>query len=311
MAATGTLGLASPAAHASPAQGSSGDGSERSRVIGTPTLTAEHKRDLARKDAEASAMWREAQELRAAVESGAEVTASGKNVAAALADCPDGDCSWQAVLAITQHTQINSYYCGPAMLQSLVEARSVSISQGAAASALGTTTAGTDWYQGGGVYPVEDALDAYLGSHGANYAPVNLSGSPSGSEKSDFKSRLYANTNNNWAEVRCATYGDWDPIGHAATSAGASTSRPTRWACTGCWRWASGPHRVMEAGQRSPSGDTIMRLSDSVTTSQRVRPAAGAGRVASTWSWMPPRAPDATEAREAVGGTGGRDVENL
>lgn len=198
MAATGTVGLASPAAHAAPAPGSSGDGSERSRVIGTPTLTAEHKRDLARKDAEASEMWREAQELRSAVESGAEVTASGKNVAAALADCPDGDCSWQAVLAITQHTQINSYYCGPAMLQSLVEARSVSISQGAAASALGTTTAGTDWYQGGGVYPVEDALDAYLGSHGANYAPVGLAGSPSGSEKSDFKSRVYANTNNNW-----------------------------------------------------------------------------------------------------------------
>lgn len=172
------------------------EGQEQSRVVGTPTLTPQQEADLAVKDAEAEELWQQMLELRAALESGAQFTASGQSVEELLASCPDGDCSF-ATAGVTQYAQERSYWCGPAMLKSLVRVRNVSISQSTAANRLGTTTAGTDWYDGNR-YPVEYALDYYLGPYGANYVPVNLPGSPTSTQKSQFQSRLTANTNGNW-----------------------------------------------------------------------------------------------------------------
>lgn len=71
-----------------------------------------------------------------------------------------------------QQAQINSYYCGPATVSSMLNAKSVSVGQSTAASSLGTTTNGTDWYNGSG-YPVRNTLNNYLNT--AWYAPYGTS----------------------------------------------------------------------------------------------------------------------------------------
>lgn len=178
-------------------------GGERSAIIGTPTLTAQDIKALAEKDAVAAADWAALMEVRAAVESGDKITrlrldsAGDKAVAPLDLPCVDGDCSWRTASRITQVAQSNGYYCGPAMLVSLVKVRNVSISQSTAASRLGTTTNGTDWYNGS-TYPVRSALNYYLGSHGAVYAPIGLPGSPTSTQKSQYQSRLTSNVNRNW-----------------------------------------------------------------------------------------------------------------
>jgi hypothetical protein len=173
------------------------EGQERSRVVGTPTLTPQQRADLAIKDAKAQATWDRMTELRAALEAGATFTASGERVDEMLAACPDGDCSWRVAIAIVQYSQERSFWCGPAMLKSLVRVRGITISQSTAAHRLSTTTNGTDWYNGS-YYPVERALDHYLGPHGANYVPIALPGSPTSTQRDLYKERLYRNVSRNW-----------------------------------------------------------------------------------------------------------------
>lgn len=200
--AGGTVALGAGAAPSSanelkPANPVVAENQEQSRVIGTPTLTPQQQTDLAVKDAAAQATRLKVTELRAALESGATFTTSGDRVEAVLASCPDGDCSWGVVTRISQVIQSNSFYCGPAMLRSLVMGK-ISISQVTAANRLGTTSDGTDWYNGS-YYPVEYALDYYLGPRGgANYVPINLPGSPTSTQKTEYKSRLYENTTRDW-----------------------------------------------------------------------------------------------------------------
>lgn len=71
---------------------------------------------------------------------------------------------------ITVAGQPNSYYCGPATLISLSRGRDVWLTWEQAAKMLGTTTQGTDWYNG--TYPMADALNAAI--PGWNYAPVGF-----------------------------------------------------------------------------------------------------------------------------------------
>lgn len=232
-------------------KGPAPEGEERSAIIGTPKLTALDLQKLAAKDAAAKAL--QSGERKAAVAAGIP--------------CPDGDCSWISS-TVQQQSQINGYYCGPATLASLVGVRGVSISQQTAASALGTTTNGTDWYNGS-TYPMQAALNRYLGPHGAYYAPVSLPGSPTQAQKDSYKSRLQSNTRSNWGTagdawevtggahlvghpnrtiyhwVAIKGYGDWGNQTHYADSvAGASSIS-----------WSSGVPAYSYI-----SSDTIMRI---------------------------------------------------
>lgn len=59
-----------------------------------------------------------------------------------------------------QQPQQTSYYCGPATVASILGAKNLNYSQSTLASRLGTTTAGTAWYNGGTSYPVRDVLNS-------------------------------------------------------------------------------------------------------------------------------------------------------
>lgn len=59
-----------------------------------------------------------------------------------------------------QQPQQTSYYCGPATVASILGAKNLHYSQSDLASYLGTTTAGTAWYNGGNSYPVRDVLNS-------------------------------------------------------------------------------------------------------------------------------------------------------
>jgi hypothetical protein len=75
--------------------------------------------------------------------------------------------SYNYIYDLYQQTQWNWYYCGPATVSSILNAKEKSIDQGTAAAYMGTTTNGTDWYNG--TYPVRDALNYYTGTN--YYAP--------------------------------------------------------------------------------------------------------------------------------------------
>jgi hypothetical protein len=143
----------------------------------------------------------EADDLAAAEQALAELRTLAVSQAtsgeAGVAVCADGFCESDVVSRILQVTQSNSYYCGPATLRSLVMGK-ISISQITAANRLGTTTAGTDWYDGT-KYPFEYALDYYLGPRGgANYYPVALPYSPTSTQKEQYRQRLASDVYNDW-----------------------------------------------------------------------------------------------------------------
>lgn len=224
-------------------------GEERSRVVGVPKPAAEHEALRAKKAAKA----------RAAL--------AGTVSATSALSCPDGDCSWLST-GLIQQAQINSYYCGPATLASMVGLRGVNISQSTAAAALGTTTNGTDWYNGSR-YPMQSALNQYLGPYGAYYAPVGLPNSPTTAQKADYRSRLQMNTRGNWATAGDAWevpgglhllghpdrtiyhwfaikgYGDWGYQTHYADSVAGASSMS----------WSAGVPRYSYM-----SSDSIMRI---------------------------------------------------
>ncbi|QAT39770.1 C39 family peptidase [Clostridium sp. JN-9] len=68
--------------------------------------------------------------------------------------------SWNSISSLLQQSQINSYYCGPATAVEILGSKGVYISQNTAASSLGTTTNGTDWYNGS-IYPMQATLNSY------------------------------------------------------------------------------------------------------------------------------------------------------
>ena len=160
-------------------------GQEQSRILGTPTLTAQQRSVQAAKDRQASTL---SPKMSTTAKTGTKMgpqAASARTSAAALLP------SHRSVKAIRQHAQERTYWCGPATLVSLVQASKVQMSQTTAAGQLRTTSNGTNWYAGSGNYPMERALDRYSGSF--NYSPVNLSYTPSRTDKDKFKQRLIAN----------------------------------------------------------------------------------------------------------------------
>jgi hypothetical protein len=149
-------------------------GLERSPVLGVPVLTAAQQRSTARKDAGVAAAFGR--------------TARGARAVAPEEDDPVELPSHRSVKAIKQKAQVRTYWCGPATLETLVQASDVDISQKTAAKRLKATRNGTNWYSGGGTYPMEKALERY--SDGFDYTPANLPYSPSKADQQTFKERL-------------------------------------------------------------------------------------------------------------------------
>lgn len=149
-------------------------GLEQSPVVGLPVLTVRQQQATARKDA-------------------AVATALGHlnragGAAASKADEPVDLPSHRSIKAIKQKAQVRTYWCGPATLATLVQASDVHISETTAAKRLKTTRNGTNWYSGGGTYPMEKALERY--SEDFDYTPVNLPYTPSKADQETFKGRL-------------------------------------------------------------------------------------------------------------------------
>lgn len=148
-------------------------GLERSAVVGVPELTAEQQQTTARKDAGVAAAFARTSRVARAVPPEGEPVALPTH---------------RSVKAITQKAQVRTYWCGPATLETLVQASDVDISQKTAAKRLKTTRNGTNWYSGGGTYPMEKALERY--SVGFDYAPANLPYTPTAADQQTFKARL-------------------------------------------------------------------------------------------------------------------------
>ncbi|WP_157740047.1 cysteine peptidase family C39 domain-containing protein [Micromonospora narathiwatensis] len=154
-----------------------------------PPLSGKAAADLAAKDRAARASWNEMQQKR-------DGGTMGTLCIPELCGVPANG----SVSNVLQYPQERGYWCGPSALRTALRVRIASpATQTTLASKLGTTTDGTAWYDG--TYPMENALDSYLGAYGANYASVALSGSPSTTDKSNYKIRIYNNTKNNWATV--------------------------------------------------------------------------------------------------------------
>lgn len=164
-----------PTANADPA---TGDSTERSRIIGTPTHTDAELAGIAAKDGWA----RQQASPRLAAGSG-------------LVD----KMRWVQ--------QINNYYCGPATLVTMLKAVDVSRTQSQAASMLGTTTAGTDWYNGT-TYPMASAMNSVVPS-GVTYYAQALNTSPTSAQKTTFRTRLVADVNDQFGIAGNA----WEVVG--------------------------------------------------------------------------------------------------
>jgi hypothetical protein len=152
-------------------------GVEQSRVVGVPVLTAEQRRATAAKDAGVAAAF------------------GHLGTSRRLASAADGDedepvdlPSHRSIKSIKQKAQSRTYWCGPATLETLVQASGVDISQKTAAKRLRTTRNGTNWYNGSGSYPMEKALERY--SKDFDYTPANLPYTPSKKDQETFKERL-------------------------------------------------------------------------------------------------------------------------
>ncbi|HEY0238951.1 MAG TPA: C39 family peptidase [Friedmanniella sp.] len=149
-------------------------GLEQSPVVGVPVLTAHEQRTAARKDAAVASVF-------------GQVGRMGR-AAVASRDSADDLPSHKSIKAIKQEAQVRTYWCGPATLATLVQQSDVHISETRAAKRLKTTRDGTNWYSGGGTYPMEKALEHY--SKDLEYTAANLPYSPSKSDKADYQKRL-------------------------------------------------------------------------------------------------------------------------
>jgi Peptidase_C39 like family len=169
--------LGAPAAWAGGPAGTAADtvasGQEQSTVVGNPTLTARQRASAAAKDAAV-----------ARITSDQRTSARGRGSSRAAEALP----THRSIKSIKQKAQSRSYWCGPATLAMLVRADDRSISQKTAAKRLHTTSDGTNWYNGGGVYPMEKALEHY--TDGFDYTAQNLAFTPSKKDKQKFQDRL-------------------------------------------------------------------------------------------------------------------------
>lgn len=149
-------------------------GLEQSPVVGVPVLTPADQRATALKDAGVAAAF-------------GEVSRNGRAALAAADDAPDLP-SHKSIKSVKQKAQSRTYWCGPATLATLVQASDAHISQTTAAKRLKTTRNGTNWYSGGGTYPMEKALEHY--SDDFDYTAANLPYTPSSADQETYKKRL-------------------------------------------------------------------------------------------------------------------------
>jgi Peptidase_C39 like family len=94
------------------------------------------------------------------------------------------------ITSLLQEPQQTNYWCGPATVAEIVKSKGVSLTQSQAASYMGTTTNGTDWYNG--TYPIRDALNHFLNT--SYYEPYGTSVSAS-----VFKTNLAYDIDHGWA----------------------------------------------------------------------------------------------------------------
>lgn len=156
------------------------------------------------KQRRAEAAWAQLQQQRnnaaSSGESGPQTMGAAEtDTLEATAECVDGDCSWRTVASMYQYPQEKYYYCGPSALKTLVRPK-VSISQSTAAgwSYLRTESyTGTPWYDG--TYPMQTALNKYLGPYGATYYVAAVSGGGGTStQKTAYRQRLVSNVQDGW-----------------------------------------------------------------------------------------------------------------
>jgi hypothetical protein len=95
-------------------------------------------------------------------------------------------------LAGTQRAQIRNYFCGPATVTEMLAQMHVVLHQLAAAKELGTTTAGTDWFNSQG-FPVPRVLNAH--QKNTTYVAVTLPWSPTAAQVRVFKTDLVRDLN--------------------------------------------------------------------------------------------------------------------
>jgi hypothetical protein len=153
-------------------------GAEQSPVVGVPVLTAQQERATALKDAGVATAFGHVSRTNRTATSADSASSDD------AADLP----SHRSIKAIKQKAQDRTYWCGPATLATLVQASGSHISEKTAAKRLKTTRDGTNWYSGGGTYPMEKALEHYAKDF--EYTPANLPFTPSKADKKTFKKRL-------------------------------------------------------------------------------------------------------------------------
>jgi hypothetical protein len=123
-----------------------------------------------------------------------------------------------ASLIANQTPQATSYWCGPAAVHEALGAFGVSLSQSAAATALHTTTSGTDW-SGGGTspsgYPVPDVLNRYQNRN--YYIPQPVSSATSGAistYETDLESDISAIRSPLVGDAWETPYSNYHLVGH-------------------------------------------------------------------------------------------------
>ena len=92
----------------------------------------------------------------------------------------------------TQRPQIRNYFCGPATVTEMLAQMHVVLHQLAAAKELGTTTAGTDWFNKNG-YPLPRVLNAHQKI--TRYVAVGLPWSPTAAQVAVFRMDLVRDLN--------------------------------------------------------------------------------------------------------------------
>lgn len=117
------------------------------------------------------------------------------------------------VWGLTQVTQSNHYYCGPATAKMIIDdAISGTVSQGTCARSLGTTSAGTAW-RSNGSYPMRNTLNSLIGT---NFYAAYSAGT---NDVSKLTGKVTSTINSDWgiaANIYSPAYGTYRLPGYPA-----------------------------------------------------------------------------------------------
>ncbi len=153
----------------------------------------------------------------------ASLNAAGSTVTPSAVIGGSASASASTSLTADQNPQKTSYWCGPASTNEALGQMGKWFTQAQLARELGTTTAGTAW-SGGPTktgFPVPDVMNAHQPRN--YYIPNAVSGSPSSTEVSNYKTYLVSNV----SAVGAPLIGDaWEVSGGAYHLAGHPQDRP-------------------------------------------------------------------------------------